>query len=239
MKDVFQKLSNLEAGLVLDAATGRGEFIRVLKHTLGSFDRIIGIDVNDAAVNQAQSLFPENNIEIFRMNLDELNFADAYFDTVCISNSLHHLEHPEHVFTELLRVLKPGGNMIILEMYQDGIQSPPQLTHIQMHHWISKIDTLNGVFHRSTFCKAELVALVQNLPLENLEIVDSFAPSEDPLDPAELAPLIKKVQDWIKRCKSVSIAEEICSEGHQIIERMKTFGCLSASKLFFTATKKN
>ena len=238
MKDVFKKLSHYEAGKVLDAATGRGDFINIIKQHFKSYDQIIGVDQSEVSINQAQKMFPENNIELYKMNLEKLSFGNDYFDTVCISNSLHHLEHPEKVFDELLRVLRSGGLMIIVEMYKDGQQEPAQQTHIYMHHWFAQIDTLNKTFHRETYLKDEMLAFIDKLPLKKKEIEDFYIPVDNPTDSKTIGPMIKNVQEWIKKCESIPEAQHICGEGQLIIEKIKTDGCVSASRLMITGYKK-
>jgi SAM-dependent methyltransferase len=46
---------------------------------------------------------------------DRLPFADACFETVLIRDLLHHMEEPEAVLAEAMRVLKPGGRFWLLE----------------------------------------------------------------------------------------------------------------------------
>ncbi len=238
MKDVFKKLSHLDAGKVLDAATGRGDFINVIKQNFKSYEQIIGVDSSDAAVKQAQKSFPENDIELYKMNLEKLSFADSYFDTVCISNSLHHIEHKDIVFAELLRVLKKNGLLIVVEMYKDGKQTLAQQTHIAMHHWFARIDTLNNVYHWETFKREDLLNLIENLPLKNISVEDFYIPVDNPTDPKSIEPMIKNVQEWIKKCETIPEAENICCEGQKIIEKIKKDGCVSASRLFITGHKK-
>jgi len=238
MKDVFKKLSHIDAGKVLDAATGRGDFINVIKQRFHSFEQIIGVDNAENQIKQAQNSFPENNIEIYKMNLEELSFADEYFDTVCISNSLHHLEHPDKVFAELMRVHRKKGLLLVVEMYKDGKQNQAQQTHIRMHHWFARIDMLNKVYHWETFTKDEILNLVNALPLKDISVEDYYIPVDNPTDPALIDPMIKNVREWIKRCQSLPEAEMICCEGEKLIERIKTVGCVSANKLLITAYKK-
>jgi len=238
MRDVFSKFSHIDAGMVLDAATGRGDFINVIKQSFKSYNQIIGVDFSDAAIKQAQNTFPENDIEVYKMNLEDLSFTDGYFDTVCISNSLHHLEHPDKVFAELMRVLKKKGLLLIIEMYKDGKQNQAQQTHIQMHHWFARIDMLNGVYHTDTFTKSKIIELVETLPLTGVAYEDYYIPVDNPTDPKIIEPMIKNVKDWIKKCESIPQAEFICCEGQQIIERIKSVGYVSASRLLVTGHKK-
>ncbi len=237
MQDVFKKLERFDAGKVLDAATGRGDFINVIKQRCRSFEQIIGVDCSEAAVSQAEKLFPENNIEIYRMDLEKLSFANGYFNTVCLSTSLHHLEHPDVVLPELMRVLAPGGRFILVEMYRDGKQNQAQQTHIMMHHWFARIDMLNHVYHWETYTRDEILAILDKLPLTDMEVEDYYIPVDNPTDPQMINPMIKQVQDWIRKCRSIPEAEYICCEGNKIIERIKTVGCVAASRLFISANK--
>jgi ubiquinone/menaquinone biosynthesis C-methylase UbiE len=237
VKDVFQILSQIDGGLVLDAATGRGEFINVLKQNLKSYVQIVGIDNSDRSVDYAQKLFPENDVEIYRMNLEQIQYEDAYFDTVCISNSLHHLEHPELIFKELLRVLKPEGVFIIAEMYCDGEQSPAQQTHILMHHWVASVDLATGVYHRETFTRDEIISLVKKLKLKKQQVVDFYTPVDDPKAVKNCANLLKSCEDTMKRLQSLPGSEELIHTGQTLIKRIQDIGCASASRLLIKGHK--
>ena len=237
MKDVFRKLSTIDAGKVLDAATGKGEFIQVIQSSFKSYIQIIGIDSSEKAVKHAQKIFPGNDVEIYRMDLSSIHFSDGHFDTVCISNSLHHLENYEQVMSELLRVLKPGGLFLITEMYRDGSQTEAQQTHIHMHHWISRIDRLMGIFHNETFTRDELIALAKKLPLVNIEIEDYYYPVDNPKEVKNCENLLNNCKDTIKRLESGDNTEELIQEGNAMIARISRIGCASASRLLVTAYK--
>jgi len=236
MNEIIKILAKVEGGNVLDAATGRGEFIATLKHNLKSYVQIIGVDASARSVEYAEKLFPENDVEIFRMNLEDLQFENNYFDTVCISNSLHHLEHIENVFSELLRVLKKGGLMLITEMYSDLPQTPAQETHILMHHWIAGVDRLGGVYHNSTFTKSELDEMTKKLPLKKMELHDFYIPVDNPNKNCET--LLKNCRDTIKRLDSLPDSQDLIEEGNNLIKRLKEIGCASANRLVITGYKK-
>lgn len=235
MTEIIKILSQIDGGMVLDAATGRGEFITTLKKYLKSYTQIIGVDASERSVDYAQKLFPENDVEIFRMNLEDLQFDDNYFDVVCTSNSLHHLEHIEIVFAELLRVMKPGSLLILTEMYRDGEQTPAQETHIMMHHWLAEADRMNGIFHQSTFTKAELEKLAKALPLKKLEIVDFYIPVDNPFKNCET--LMSNCKETIKRLENIPGSEDLLAEGYSLLARLKDIGCASASRLMITGHK--
>jgi len=235
MNEIIRILNRTDGGLVLDAATGRGEFITILKQHLKSFTQIIGVDFSERSVSYAEKLFPENDVEIFKMNLENLQFEDEYFDLVCISNSLHHLERPEMVIRELMRVLKFDGRLLITEMYSDGEQTPAQQTHILMHHWIAEVDMQTGIFHKSTFSKAELDSFAKSLTLDKLEILDFYVPVDNPVKNCES--LIRNCKDTIKRLESIPGSEELIATGQKMLSRISEIGCASASRVVITGLK--
>jgi len=235
MNEIIKILSGIDGGVVLDAATGRGEFITVLKQHLKSFSQIIGVDSSERSVSYAEKVFPENDVEIYRMNLEELQFEDNYFDTVCISNSLHHLENMDKVLKELVRVLKPKGLMLITEMYRDGEQTPAQETHILMHHWIAEVDRQTGLYHSSTYTRSELETIARKLPLKDLEIKDFYVPVDNPSKNCES--LIRNCKDTIKRLESIPESEALIETGKMMLSRISEIGCASASRLVITGRK--
>lgn len=237
MKDAFSILNQLDTRTVLDAATGRGEFINILKNNLRSYVQIIGVDHSDRMVDLAQKAFPENNVEIYQMNLESLRFEDSYFDLVSISNSLHHLEHPEKVLAELMRVLKPGGVLLILEMYRDGEQSEAQKTHILMHHWLASIDSKFGTFHRETFTRAEMSELIGKLKLNKLNTLDFYEPVDNPKEARNCESLRHNLEDTFKRLENHGDAYMLLDEGKKVLERINVVGCASPSKLLITGIK--
>jgi len=235
MKELIKILSEVNAGMVLDAATGRGDFIHTLKQNLKSYTQIIGIDNSEKSVSYAQKLFPENDVEIFKMNLESIQFEDGYFDLVSISNSLHHLQNPLSVMKELLRVLKPGGMLLISEMYCDGEQSAPQQTHIIMHHWIAGVDRLGGVYHRATYTRDELNAFAKELHLNKINVIDSYVPVDNPNKNCES--LINNCKDTIKRLQAMPDSDALIAEGNNLLHRISEIGCASASRFIITGYK--
>jgi len=51
------------------------------------------------------------------INAEESGFPDTYFDYIILMNVLQHLNRPAAFFREALRILKPGGKLIVFEPY--------------------------------------------------------------------------------------------------------------------------
>lgn len=155
---------------VLDVGTGLGFFIEVLQESLPGYSSIIGIDTKKEALNKGIEKYKDERIKFMCMDGENMEFESNSIDVISISNTLHHLPNKEKVLSEMKRVLKPKGLIIINEMISDN-QSEKQLSHVEVHHLQGEIDTLLGICHNKTYTEEELVKIVEDL---NLEKVDMF-----------------------------------------------------------------
>ncbi len=70
-----------------------------------------GIDINEEHIAQANEMYPEHN---FRVEyLENLSFEDNFFDSIVFTDVLEHTQDKIKSLSELYRVLKPGGEIII------------------------------------------------------------------------------------------------------------------------------
>lgn len=103
-----------EEAVVLDAGCGTGEKSLYMAG-LGT-RQVIGIDLSSASIRHAQqnaASFGIRNVEFINGSVLELPFADRLFDIVHSSGVLHHTPDPYGGFREVVRVLKPGGVVIV------------------------------------------------------------------------------------------------------------------------------
>ena len=229
-KDILGAVS---AGRVLDIATGSGGFIQFLMEGLQDYAEIIGVDNNDRAAAGFAKAFKENpGIHFQKMDASSLDFPGSSFDLVCISNSLHHLD-PEPVLHEMMRVLRPDGTLLVSEMYRDG-QTETQMTHVLLHHWWAAVDTVNGIVHRETYTRQELLDLVVDLGLEEVAIYDLSDLDKNPHDPvipAELDPVFER---YIQRAEG---HPELQTRGLELRQRVEKVGFHSATTLVVRGRK--
>lgn len=232
-----QTLRPIHAGRVLDAATGRGGFVEILAQYLHSFDEIIGVDVQaDSAAAFAKKFQPHSNIHFHQMDAAHLAFPDDCFDTVCISNSLHHLPKPRQVLSEMMRVLRPGGRVLLCEMYRDG-QTETQQTHVLLHHWWAEIDMALGITHHPTFTRQQLVGFLEDLSLANLALHDICDLSDNPLEPSNLADLDQVIDRYIARSQGLPNAKALQEKGEALRQRVHNLGYHDASALLSIGQK--
>jgi SAM-dependent methyltransferase len=106
--------------VVLDVGAGACEFINNIQAK-----RRIAVDMNpDTEASAAEG------VEVVRSGVDQMSFlSDGSVDTVFMSNLLEHLEGKSQVMTvlgEALRVLRPGGKLLVLQ---------PNIRFVGMSYW--------------------------------------------------------------------------------------------------------
>jgi len=227
-------LANISAARVLDVATGGGGFIHFLLEGLKDYTEIIGVDSNERAQAAFEEAFKDKpNIRFQPMDAAHLDFDSDSFDLVCISNSLHHFDDPQAVLCQMERVLRPGGCLLVSEMYCDE-QTETQMTHVHLHHWWAAVDTANGVTHRKTYRRDELVGLVSGLGLNDVAQYDLSDTSDDSHSPeisSELNPVFER---YIQRAEG---HPDLQSRGEELRQRVVEIGFHSASTLVILGTK--
>ena len=227
MSSLAQLLGPAHGGRVLDVATGRGGFVTSLLAALPDHDEIVGIDVVDHAADFAAT-FPDLPVVRFELaDAAALPYADATFDLAAVANSLHHFVDPVPVLAEMLRVLRPGGRLVIAEMLRDG-QRPEQMTHVKLHHWWAAVDTTEGVVHRETYRRQAIVQLVAGLGLDDLRIEHLEEEGEDPHDSDTLAELDGVIDRYLARAAG---HPPLVARGHALRRRLHRIGIRSATTL--------
>jgi SAM-dependent methyltransferase len=101
---------------VLDYGCGKGEMsLDVVRHGAA---HVTGIDISPMSVNEAATRADVAGLsaqcEFLVMNAEELSFADGSFDLVYGRSIIHHL-NLHKAFSELARVLSPGGIVVMDE----------------------------------------------------------------------------------------------------------------------------
>jgi ubiquinone/menaquinone biosynthesis C-methylase UbiE len=253
---IAQKLGTISAGRVLDVATSGGGFIDTLIKTLKAYDSFVGIDYcpsdeSKEDMESARKRFDGKAVQFIEMNGENLQFEDESFDTVCISHALHHLASIDTVMTEMKRVLRKGGNLILQECYGDGEQTEAQKADELEHEWEARIDSLLGITHNRTLTRQAIRDIAQALGLAEIEIFDSTHPvnclfcrrkheCEDPRNQATFHESTKDIDNAIKRIENypnLQIRMDLIGEGEKIKEAIAKFGASPASYLFVIGKK--
>lgn len=232
--DPIELFGGLPRARVLDVATGGGGFIHFLLEGLPDPAEIVGVDLNErGAETFAQAFDGHPQVRFERMDARRLEFPAASFDLVSIANSLHHFDDPSAVLDEMLRVLRPGGLLVVSEMYRDG-QSEIQMTHVLLHHWWAAVDRVDGVVHHETHTRAGLLDLLAPLGLRDLRLQDIAATDDDPFRPeimAQLGPVFERYQ------ARAAGRPDLQAQGQELRRRVEQIGFHSATTLLAVGRK--
>jgi ubiquinone/menaquinone biosynthesis C-methylase UbiE len=81
------------------------------------FDLVItGIDVDPKQIEEARSRSIHPDLRFMTMDAARMQFRPGEFDIVATSMATHHIPEWERVFSEMVRVLRPGGYLIYTDL---------------------------------------------------------------------------------------------------------------------------
>jgi demethylmenaquinone methyltransferase / 2-methoxy-6-polyprenyl-1,4-benzoquinol methylase len=101
----------------LDVASGTGRLSALLAEAVGPFGRVVGVDLSAEMIRRATGDHRDVVQLAFQVaNALELPFPDASFDAATIGFGLRNLADYRAGFSEMARVVKPGGRVVCLEL---------------------------------------------------------------------------------------------------------------------------
>lgn len=231
-KDILAAISG---GRLLDVATGGGLFIVYVRKRLKDYHEIVGIDSDEsAAARFAKRCGDDPRIRFEPMDARDLRFPDATFDTVAIGNALCEFKEPSAVLSEMFRVLRGGGHLILAEAYRDQ-HSEPTMTHVLFHDWWVAVEGLAGSQHQPFRPRADLIRSLRELGLLDLRLRDVPSETSDPREPALLA----EIDDLTDRNLILARGNpELKARGEALRRRMHDVGFQECTDLLAVGRKR-
>ena len=119
-KEFTLSLTNLRAGQrALDVAGGTGDLTAGLAKQVGKSGLVILSDINAAMLGEGRDRLLDSgmvgNVNCVLANAEKLPFADSSFDVVTIGFGLRNVTDKPAALADMRRVLKPGGQLLVLE----------------------------------------------------------------------------------------------------------------------------
>ena len=106
----FRRTVDFQGKVILDYACGSG----AVAYTIAKITRpqeMIGLDANQESVARGLAAF--SDITLRHIPKDRTDLPDASVDVAYTTDAFEHFERPDMVLTELYRVVKPGGYLLI------------------------------------------------------------------------------------------------------------------------------
>ena len=80
---------------------------------------VVGIDRSEPVLKRAEALAARRrvtNVEWMKGDLSRLPLGDVSVDVALLSQALHHAADPESAVAEAVRILRPGGRLLVLDL---------------------------------------------------------------------------------------------------------------------------
>ncbi len=102
---------------VLDIAGGTGDLARLFKQRVGASGEVVLTDVNPAMLKIGRDRLLDGGVvaPVAQCNAEALPFPPDRFDCVSVAFGLRNMTHKDVALSEMRRVLKPGGRLMVLE----------------------------------------------------------------------------------------------------------------------------
>lgn len=102
---------------VLDVAGGTADLSSAFAPRVGKSGQVWLTDINNAmlTVGRDRLLDEGRMLPVAQCDAEKLPFPDNYFDIVTVAFGLRNMTHKDAALTEMRRVLRPGGRLLVLE----------------------------------------------------------------------------------------------------------------------------
>lgn len=130
---------------ILDVASGTGDFAIGTARKAADGSHITGIDLSEGMLKIGREKVAKEGlsdmISMQEGDCEALPFSDRTFDRVTVAFGVRNFEHLETGLNEMLRVLKPGGKLVILEL---SVPSNPLLLALYKLYFLHILPAIGG-----------------------------------------------------------------------------------------------
>ena len=128
---------------VLDIAGGTGDLSKEFAKQAGPTGEVWLTDINESMLRVGRDRLLNKGIVTPTLLCDAeyIPFPDNYFDRVTVAFGLRNMTHKDAALTEMRRVLKPGGKLLVLEFSKVNsvLQKPYDTYSFSVLPWLGKM----------------------------------------------------------------------------------------------------
>jgi ubiquinone/menaquinone biosynthesis C-methylase UbiE len=167
---------DMQGKSVLEVGCGRGGGLSYVARYLKP-SNIVGVDLNPKAIQFCKEHFKSDNVSFIQANAQELPFENDAFDVVLNVESSHRYPSIDLFFSEVHRVLKPGGNFLFTDFRNnqkvEELEQQLKLSGLQI---VSREDITENVVEALTLANPDREKLIKKLAPRFLhELCRNFA----------------------------------------------------------------
>lgn len=137
---------------VLDAGCGTGVDALEMAKLVGDTGHITGVDLSERMIAAANERSAGTGLPVTfqQANLYELPFDEGHFDRCRSDKTFQHLATPRQVLQELIRVVKPGGRLVIADPDHESLatDTPYPSVNRRFVHFRSDAMTQGRIAHQ-------------------------------------------------------------------------------------------
>jgi len=127
---------------VLDIAGGTGDLALAFARQAGPNGQVWLSDINESMLRVGRDRLLNNGlaVPISLCDAEQLPFPDSYFDRVSVAFGLRNMTHKDVALSEMQRVLKPGGKLLVLEFSKiwEPLKKPYDIYSFSVLPWLGQ-----------------------------------------------------------------------------------------------------
>ena len=162
-RNVVKLLCEYQAPMILDVATGTADL--AIETCRLDPVAVYGVDISEKMLELARDKVNKKHlhmtVHLRQADSEDLPFEDQFFDAATVAFGVRNFENLQKGLTEIHRVLRPGGRLVVLEFSKPRTFPFKQLYHFYFHYILP---FLGGVVARDKSAYAYLPESVKNFP---------------------------------------------------------------------------
>lgn len=181
-KEILKAIRLKPTDVVADIGAGTGLFTRLFAKDLGLEGRVIAVDIAQKFLDHIEVSCREQglrNVETLLCRDDSTELPPESVDVAFICDTYHHFEFPQKTMTSLLKALKPGGRVIVIDFKRiEGESSEWAINHVRAGQEVFEAEIVQAGFQKTDE--------VMDLLKENYMVVFERAEQRHASPPASL-----------------------------------------------------
>jgi len=163
-QQVIDALEIRKGQTVADLGAGSGYFSFRMAPSVGSEGKVLAVDIQEemlSVVRQRAQREGIKNVIAMRSTASDAKLAPASVDLLLMVDVYHELEYPYEVMSSVVKALKPGGRVALVEYRKEDPRVPIKEVHKMSEQQIIKEMLAVGLKHVKT---------IETLPIQHLAI---------------------------------------------------------------------